>query len=330
MVKFIANVIDQMDLALDNLALEDVNYQRFSLMLVDNAIELTLHKFAEDKNNENKMWVLLKEAKHDPKIVTAALDQHFESKVKLAKVSGLISQTICDSIVILHSFRNQVYHQGLQHESILPAISLFYFRVSCDVLAAYQPNSWSWGSGQKIPYRAKKYLGNNPFQKARELCKSAFLRLKEVSEAIELSLVEDLCQHMEETIEYVDKMVEFLCSGDPKKKTRDEVIVDCQSWPFAFTDEGKEFARNNGSPAKTVAEHVEWIAKTYPWAHKKDPIPSWRKRLLSLQKETDEHKALKKYKDFMDQTETIREQIDEAALQLDRHIEEQIDMARGN
>jgi hypothetical protein len=44
MLKVLVNVLEQMDLALDQLAVNDVNYKRFTLMLVDNVVELTLHQ----------------------------------------------------------------------------------------------------------------------------------------------------------------------------------------------------------------------------------------------------------------------------------------------
>lgn len=329
MPRFLANVIDQMDLALDNLAIDDVNYKRFSLMLVDNAVELILHKFAKDKSNENRMWGELGEAQNDPKLVSAALGRHFEPKVKLAKTANLVTQEIGDTIVILHSFRNQVYHQGLQHEEVLSAIAIFYFRVACTVLSACEPNWFSRGSSQGIPYRARNSLGNSPFVNGQEICRSAFLRLEEVSRGFSLTLAEDLSAHMEQTIDYADEMIDFLSSSGPGQRDRDQVIIHCQAWPFAFTDEGKVIARKNKGPAKTVADHVEWIAQNHPWQINKDPIQSWRKRLLSLKMEKEEHRALKKYKDFMDQTESIRQQIDEAAEHLDQHIQAQIDAARG-
>ena len=318
-----------MDLALDHLALKDINYNRFALMLVDNAMELTLHKFAEGKNSDNKMWEPLGKIKHDPKLVSAALGQHFEEKVKLAKAFKLISDETSDSINTLHSFRNQIYHLGMQHERILPAISLFYFRIACNVFERYEPEYFSWGSDEVLPHRAMKYFGAEPFDNPRDLYKKACTRLKEVSEGISVNMVESLSLHMQETIEHADEMIDFLSCDSPEPKDRDQVIIGCQSWPFALTDKGKAFARDKNSPAKTVAEHVEWIEQNYSWPMKNDPIPSWKKRLLSLKKEKDEHSALKKYKNFMDQTESIREQINESAALLEQHIQQQIDIARG-
>jgi hypothetical protein len=318
-----------MDLALDNLALEDRNYKRFALILTDNAIELTLHRIAEDKNSENKQWEPLGKIKYDQKLVSAALGQHFEAKVKLAIALELIPKETGQTITILHSYRNQAYHQGIQHEEIISSLSLFYFQVVCQVLSEYKPSWFSWSSNQEIPYRARKYLGNNLWKSSQKACASAFSRLREVSEGFSLELVEDLSEHMGQVINDTDEMIDFLSSDSPEPKNRNAVVIDCQAWPFAFTDEGKAFARDNNSPAKTVFEHVEWITENYQWPTRKDPVPSWKKRLASLKKEVDNHKALKKYNDFMSQTSDIRSRINEAAIQLDQHIQQQIDMARG-
>jgi hypothetical protein len=76
-MQFIADIIDQMDLALDQLSVRDRNFDRFALMLIDNAVELTLHRFVQDKANENEMWengqsrntILKIFKKHDHKIL---------------------------------------------------------------------------------------------------------------------------------------------------------------------------------------------------------------------------------------------------------------------
>ena len=36
-------------------------------------------------------------------------------------------------------YRNEVYHVGLKHESLLPALAPFYFDVACDYLSSYKP-----------------------------------------------------------------------------------------------------------------------------------------------------------------------------------------------
>lgn len=134
---------------------------------------------------------------------------------------------------------------------------------------------------------------------------------------------------MQKTIERVDHQLDFLASDSPEPTSRREAVVAAQSWPFAFTEEGKAWARSNDCKERTVGGYVSWLSKTYPWPVKSDPILSWRKRLGLLESESDKHAALKKYCDFMKQTEDIRGKIGESAAKLDGYIQHQIDIARG-
>jgi hypothetical protein len=146
---------------------------------------------------------------------------------------------------------------------------------------------------------------------------------------MENTLIHDLTEDMRSTIDSTDDAINFLSTDGPDDKNRDEVVVDSQAWPFAFTDEGKSFAHEGGYSNQTVGGLVDWLIANYNWPVPTDPIPSWMSRLNSLSNEKEEHKALKKYCDFMRQTEDIRSKIDESAFQLDGHIQQQIDIMRG-
>ena len=329
MIQFLADNIDQLDLALDQLAVGDRNFDRFALMLIDNVVELTLYRFAQDKAGENEMWGHPAKPKHDPKTIDGALSQNFDSKVKAACKLGLIDNTVCESILNLHSYRNTAYHKGLRHESILHSLAVFYFRNACNLLQAYEPRWWSWSSSDKASYRAMKYLGNPRIGDHRKCFSAAYSRLDSVAASMEENLVGALSADLSQTVDLVDEAIGFLASDGPEIKSRNDVIIDSQAWPFAFTDEAKNFAKANGCKEKTVGLFVDWIAKNYNWPVKSDPVPGWRSRLDALAKEKDYHKALKRYCDFMRQTEDIRSQINEAAAQLDAYIQQQIDISRG-
>lgn len=329
MIQFLADNIDQLDLALDQLAVSDRNFDRFALMLIDNVVELTLHRYVQDKAGENDMWGRLGSPKHDPKVIEKALGQNFDSKVKAGAKFGLIDDSVCESILNLHSFRNTAYHKGLRHEKILHSLVVFYFRNACALLKAYEPRWWSWGSSDKISHRAMKYIGKKTFGQHADIFQAAYARLDEVAATMEENLFRYLASDMAETIDSMDDAISFLASDGSEKKSRDEVIIDSQAWPFAFTEEAKEYAAKNRCSESCVGPYVDWIAKHYDWPVKKDPIPSWRSRLETLEREADYHKALKRYCDFMRQTEDIRSQLTEAAAQLDAYIQQQIDIARG-
>ncbi len=62
---------------------------------------------------------------------------------------------------------------------------------------------------------------------------------------------------------------------------------------------------------------------------RKDPIAGWKIRASDVRSEGDPHKALKKYRNFMTQTQPARAALEEAHGQVEQYIEEQIDRMRG-
>ena len=278
MIQFLADHVDQLDLALDQLAMRDRNFSRFALMLIDNVVELTLHQYAQDKSHENDFSGRNEPPWNDPKAVAAALGPHFDSKVRLARNTGMLSVELSETILHLHTFRNTAYHRGLRQEGILHSLALFYFRSACDVLANYSPMGWSSSSRDQIPHRATKYLGKPNCLDGEKAFKAAWARLRQVTESMGNTLVSDLHNEMRKTIESVNDQIQFLADESPDKKTRKQVIIDCKAWPFAFSDDGKAYAATNNCPQLSVGGYVDWLALNYQWPTSNDPIPSWRKR----------------------------------------------------
>jgi len=299
-------------------------------MLVDNVTELTIHRYAQDRQGENKLWLALRKPKYDPELIKQSLGQYFDQKVKAAARLGLFSDVLRDSILYLHQFRNTSYHMGYRHEGILHSITLFYFRCACEVLCNYKPRSWSWSTRDKISHRARKYVGDlRPAGDHRTIFHQAFSRLLDVAQSMGDNLKDDLATSMRATINRTDAEITFLANDGPEKISRDQVVIDSQAWPFAFTDEAKIFAQHNGCPEKCVGPFVQWIAQNYKWNISKDPIKSWNSRCKALATEKSCHSALKKYCDFLKQTEDVRSVIHNSAVQLDDHIQHLIDIARG-
>lgn len=189
---------------------------------------------------------------------------------------------------------------------------------------------WSYGSEDRISHRATKYLGKVGFMKSKPAFDAAWERLKDVAESMTDTMISDLHADMKEAIERTDNFLDFLSENEfDAPKDRNAIVIECQAWPFAFSEAGKRYARENQAPESTVKDYVEWISLTYPWPIKADPIPRWLKRLESLRREKNPNTALKKYCDFLNQTEEIRSNISEAASQPDSHIQQLIDQARG-
>ena len=73
MLLFLANTLEQVDLALEHVVKGDENNARFGLMLTDNAVEITLHQIAVDKMNRLKQFTYLREQYEDIPALERAL-----------------------------------------------------------------------------------------------------------------------------------------------------------------------------------------------------------------------------------------------------------------
>jgi hypothetical protein len=332
MLKRLADNLEQLDLALEHLSKGDANNARFALMLTDNAVELTLHQIALQYADGRSGWRRESNLPFQREL-DAALGRHFDAKVKLAKLLGYLSEAVGETVTTAHSYRNEVYHVGLEHEEILPALSRFYFLVACDVLASFKPNGIGWGSNQKLPERAKKFFSGKDrhMPGTREEYYQACRWLKDQVADGRAVLVAAVTSHMERVIDETDGYIEYLKGGYPsgKQPTRKEILIECQAWPITFSEDGKAFIRSNPPPEKTVHGIVQWIGAQYPRIVRTDPVPSWRDRLAAVRRERDAHSALKRYQSFMDQTSSLREWIGEATAALDARVEEEIERMRG-
>jgi hypothetical protein len=331
MLKFLANNIEQMDLALEHLLKGDANNARFGLMLVDNVLEITLHQIAKDSQREAESWMYRDNPYKHADGLRDALGQHFESKVKFAQKIGLLSDDVSETIIIFHSFRNEVYHVGVQHEAILSTISRFHFKIACDFLGSYSPSSISYSHGMALPERARKYFKEPTFRmNVVEEYQAACTSLQGAVSFNAAELAKALADHLEKVIKEQDTAIHMIATEGPRKNSRDGAVAETMAWKVAFTDKGRAFARDNGWLGGSILSLVKWLEANYPLPIWKDPIAAWQKRAHAVRHEKNPHKVLKKYRDFMMQTAETRVILDEAHAGVDQYIEEQIERMRGN
>lgn len=331
MILFLASVIEQLDLALEHIKKGDVHNARFGLMLADNAIELVLHQIAKDKSSELQMYSFMEKTFPHQHALDKALRRSFDAKVKFAKLDKGMSDELAQTITILHEYRNEVYHIGLKHESILHALSLFYFDVTCTFLESYQPRFLGWGSDMQMPERAMKYFGTSKYMSGGfDVFPKACRTMREACKFDPRETVVALADEMDRIIEEHDNNIDIIAGGVyvGQKTTRDKAVVDIQSWRLAFTEKGKSFGREQGFDGN-LFEAVEWLKQTYPFQYKKDPIPSWRAVAAKMRSKKNPHVALSNFQSFIAATADIRETFDEAATAVDREIDLAVDRARG-
>ena len=321
MLTFLANNIEQLDVAREHILLGDANNSRFGLMLTDNVIEITMHQTALD----TQMMALPKQYRTEPykhaRELQAALGRSFRAKVEFTTVLGKMDEETAETVNIGHAFRNEVYHLGLQHEAVLPVMSRFYFEVACGFLADYAPPFFGFSSRTHLPPRAKSYLGAKPHFSA-DAYRAACTSLGAQARVDPSDFAVGLADHLDEVIANQDMAIETI--ADFQTIAREEAVVDTMVWSVAFSEDIKETARRTGWRGGSVADYVRWVREhciKLPAA--KDPVIGWRKRAQSVREERNRHTALRKYRNFMDQTAKMRSVLDEAHAQVEREIDSQ-------
>lgn len=330
MLLFLGNIVDQIDLAFEHVQKADPNNARFGLMLTDNVVEITLHQMALDQRNKLNMMPHFREEYEHAKSLEKALGQRFKPKIQFVVLLNKLSPDIGHSILLLHSFRNEVYHIGVKHQTILPMLSLFYFDVACQFLSTYSPPGLGWGSHLKLPERAEKYFqGDGFFPGSIDQYQAACLTLADQINFNAADFVECLADRAWEEVEQQDESIDMVATGGPERISRERAVLECQSWPLAFSEAGRQFTKEQKWAGGSVGEYVAWIGDNYPGLVRNDPIPSWRNRAKRIERESDPHVALKMFCDFMNQTQDLRAVIEESHRQVEQYIDEQIDRMRG-
>ena len=326
MLDFLANNVEQLDLALEQVLLGDANNARFGLMLTDNAVEITLHQIALDAQARNRSKWYDDQPYEHVKELRSALGRGFSAKLKFAKLVGKIDAEAAGTVAIAHRFRNEVYHLGLQHEAVLPAVSTFYFEVACAFLADYSPRLIGYLVGKALPPRASRYFGEGPYfdpdldAKYREACTSLGAQARMEAPVF----AADLADHLDELLEVLDAGIDTVATMGPETKTRDEAVEETMAWWMAFSDEGKKAAEERKWSGGNRAEYVKWIRENCRLPMTKDPIKRWRRRAQAVRREGNRHAALHKYRAFMDQTALTRGILDEAHAQAEAQIDMEI------
>lgn len=318
---------------LSSISKDSVHDARFGLMLTDNVIELTMHELAKHKHSELKASWIVRERYQHTKELKEAMGRVFEAKVKFAKLEGLLTEEQARTVAIMHDFRNELYHVGLQHEAILPALSRFYFSTACAVLGAYPILYFGYLIGIQLPERSKKYFTSRgdyspaesgDFAKA---CKTMEVKCDHKK----ADTIRALADNMEQIISEQDTNLDIVAEGVyvSQQKTRDQAIVACQIWPLAFSVEGKNYAKERGFSGENLHELQEWLEANYPLRFRKDPIPGWQRQVARLRSKGDPHVALANYAAFMEHTGQLREVLNESAMAAEAEIQLQIDIRRG-
>jgi hypothetical protein len=329
-LKFFSTIIEQLDMALAEIAVDQPINSRLALILIDNATELLIHRSCEQyaARGAGKDKTPL-----SPKMRREATGDHFEPKLAVMRHVDAITEDERRFIAIAHAYRNELYHVGLRHEEVLRPIAQHYFQLACAFLPKMGPRSIGWGPDFKLSERVRRYVpdGGGPGSMAfhhREPIAAALLEaLPRSRVSLGMSLKTDLMHR----IGRIEKHFIHISRG-----------LDGKATPAA-TLENLQFSYDHNALLRKKSDESIWIPWDAPFmqGHKRRlmatgkrrystvPIAKWRQKASLIGKETNWLRAAAAHDDLNRQMDYLDDAIIEALSEFDGWVQQQIDRARG-
>jgi hypothetical protein len=154
-MRFATLIVEQLDRAVMELAVDHPLNARIALILIDNAAELIIHRRCER--------LVRADRKSDAPTLTAAkrrsiLGHYFAEKVKFLEKASALSAEERHFIGELHSHRNTLYHVGLENDDLIRALATAYFQLTCDLLVRFDDRSLGWPKDLVIAPALHRYF----------------------------------------------------------------------------------------------------------------------------------------------------------------------------
>lgn len=350
-------IVEQMDRASGELAVDHPINNRLALILIDNAVELLLHRECTDllqedtlKSNLKKMELALRRAPNAQELFPdgAAVDyatltrkqrtlaggDSMPGKVKVLVDLGKLTCPEGQFIKAVHGYRNQLYHVGLRYDDIIRALAGRYFLLCSNLLVRLRPKGITYSSRDTYTEVAERYL---PIRDGMVFLED--VDFEELSRKLRCALPdaipdlpEILAKFAIESIDEIEKGFNFLIQDNPINLGSKELLKVVQ-WR---TDLEKKLEKNEISGLwadPSYREEVDEVATNLrsDWRQRYFSLPTarWRDRANAIGAESCSYTAMHSYQQLRNDMAYLEEAIQSAAEELDRWIQTQIDIARG-
>ncbi len=310
----------------------DVAHLRLALILLDNAVEVMMHRVIEHELEYSKMYARMLESfpsgPLDPKgeelrremlthVVPPKRQKEirrvFGEKIKfLSEDRAKIPLPCARALKHLHDYRNETQHQDrVRSESIKPA-SLVYLDIAVDFLVRLHPGTTSWTGGENYNW-LKKYGIPNEFGLPEEI-------RPRIAEGLRAGLPLDiagiqtaLATHLSDRIDAMENQLIFVEECLPPGLRTETPLKVIQFWH-----------QHTMPPNASLAEVQAFIAP-----HGSDAFAKWRTATDALNAVEDKLEMFDRFATIEDEFEALEKMINDTVSDIDRQIQHEIDVARG-
>ena len=308
----------------------DVAHLRLALILLDNAVEVMMHRVIEHELEYSKMYARMLEnfpsGPLDPKgeELRREMSTHvvppkrqreihrvFGEKIKfLSEDRAKIPHPSARALKHLHDYRNETQHQDqVRSESIKPA-TLVYFDIASDFLVRMHPGTTVWRSGQNYDWLKKygiqqRFSQETPAHIAEGLRAGLPLDIAGIRAA--------LAAHLKDRIDAMENQLVFVEECLPSDLRAETPLKVIQFWH-----------KHPIPPNASLAEVHAFVAP-----HGADAFTKWRNATDALNAVADKLEMFDRFATIEDEFEPLEKMIDDTVSDIDRQIQHEIDVARG-
>jgi len=302
----------------------DIPHLRLALILLDNAVEVMMHRVIEDKLRHANMYARMLETltavpldakgeeirKEISAEVVPTSRQKQIRRVFGAKIAFLSDDHDCiprpsaRALRHLHDYRNETQHQDQVREESIRAAVLVLFDIATDFLVRLQPGTTVWMSSGN-PNRdydwLKRYGIREPFRKSEEVRSRIAKKLRSGLPVDVEGIRTALIAHLTGRLDAMESQLDFI-SENTRGQDRDRTLKSIQSWPQV--------------PAQSSTHDMESFKR-------------WRVSVEGLSGVGDKLEMFDQFATIEDEFEPLEIMIDDTVSHIDSQIQLAIDEARG-
>lgn len=331
-MKYIYSVLEQLDLAGKQLEHVHPSYARFALLLVDNMVELMLHRQCREAVRADDLLRLISEPKYDAKEREKVLGHHIDAKIKFCRKLEIIDQDEFDFIRTAHEYRNELYHVGMRHDDLLYPLAWEYHSLACILFAKLKVRGYEWRTDDQRSEAARKHWPTDasPFLANGSAFSYASASLLATKPPLLTAFADQVATYATRAVQDVDDALDFLVHENPNRLSEAEVLQDVQFNGFIRSEAGEIALGLPPKPSPDVyLKRVTEVRANWTAAYKLRPTPRWRRRAEGLARLSSSADVLRRYVSLRNEMKRLEGTVFGAAADLDGWIQHQIDVARG-
>lgn len=331
-MKYIFSVVEQLDLAAQQLHEDGPAYARFALLLVDNMVELMIHRECQWAIAGDEFALKAGRPRFDAKSRARALGHHVDEKIKFCRDLGVISLDEFDFIHSAHGYRNELYHVGIRHDGLIYPLAWQYHTLACELFAKLKVRAYTWESRKSVrsdavcahwPEGARALFDEGAFS-------SASKSLIAAKPPLAPSFEKQLSRFALQAVEGVDSSLDFLVEDNMSGMGEEEVLTEVQFYAFIRSEDGEAALGFDGEPSfEDYHRRVAQVRESWRPKYTSRPTPRWSKRATALAGASSPVDALRRFVGLRDEMAPFRRMVGAAASALDQEIQHRIDEARG-